>query len=165
MNLTRSRYSTIENTATVARKAEAMEIQRDLFSTIPSRAIPAIATTAVLRCIEGRPGETLISKTEWTAHPISTADPSRMARAPQSPPIRLGHDKLGQEVPGAVAWTGGRSLPSYRPMQNNALRFAHPNRLQPLQADPAASQRQVRSFLEPILDGGVADEPPSVRLG
>src|SRR5580693_4877951 len=151
--------------------AEAMEIQRDLFSTTPNRAMPAMAKlTAVLRCMAGRLGEILIKKTEWTAHPISTVNPSRMARAPHSAPIRLGHDKLGHDKPGkavegVVARAGETLTPSYRPMQNNALRFADPNRLQPLQADPAASQRQARSFLEPILYGGVADEPPGARLG
>ncbi len=75
--------------------AEAMEIQRDFCSTKPSRAMPAMAKlTAVLRCMAARPGEILIRNSDWTAHPISTVDPSRMARAPQSAPIRLGHDKL-----------------------------------------------------------------------
>ncbi len=77
--------------------AEAMNVHRGLFSTIPSSAIPAMAKlTAVLRCMGGRLGEILIRNTEWTAHPISTVDPSRMARAPDSAPIRFGHDKLGR---------------------------------------------------------------------
>jgi len=44
----------------------------------------------------GRVGEILMRNAEWTAHPISTVDPSKMASAPASAPIRLGQD-LGKD--------------------------------------------------------------------
>jgi hypothetical protein len=46
----------------------------------------------------GKVGEILIKNVEWMAHPISTLDPSKMAKALDIAPIRCGHDHLSQNI-------------------------------------------------------------------
>jgi hypothetical protein len=89
--LERDRYSKREAIAKVAGMAAQINVNRGLLITIARRASPLKAKlTAVLHCIGGRLGVTLIRKAEWTAHPTRTTDPSRMASAPHTAPVILG---------------------------------------------------------------------------
>ena len=109
-----------------AATAVAINVQRGLLSRMPSKANPAAAKlTAVLRCIAGSPGEILTRKVEWTAHPISAVDPSKMAKAEDTAAMRLGHDDSGHNNPSqereTVAWAIEPFTSCYRPIKSNAL--------------------------------------------
>src|SRR6185369_9849207 len=88
------RYSRMEPAEIAAVIAEPMRVSGGRPMMMPRRAIPLrIKLTAVLRCMGARFGATWMRKAEWVAHPSNTADPSRMAHAPQSASVILSGDK------------------------------------------------------------------------